>query len=353
MTIPRIIGEENTAAVRSLLESGKRVAITCHMTPDGDALGSSLGLAEVLNNCGHHAVVITPDTPPKNLLFLPGAGNVVIASRHPERARALLAGADLVFCLDYNALKRIDRLQPLLEESTAPRIMVDHHLDPDDFCDVTISHPEVSSTSALVYRLLDELGWSDRVNTAAATCIYTGMLTDTGNFSYNSNDPALYMIIARLLEAGLDKDAVYTRVWNTNSANRLRICGYAKYRKMQLMPDHGLSLITLTREELNEFDYVKGDTEGLVNEPLSIPGIVWSVYMRQDEPDYVKVSMRSKGDFPVNTVCESLYNGGGHLNAAGGEFDGSLDDCVRKFLDSVGDYDRYLPETTFHTAPQS
>lgn len=337
MTITKSISEEKVAAVKQMIEASRKIVITCHKTPDGDALGSSLGLAAVLAGDNKQVQVITPDTPPKLLKFLPGAENIVIASRYHERAKHLLDNADLVFCMDYNAPMRIDRLEPMLMESGAPRIMIDHHLDPEDFTDVAISSPEESSTCALLYRLLYQMGWSGKIHADAATCIYTGMLTDTGNFSYNSNNPDLYLIIARLLTTGINKDEIYNTVWNTNSVNRLRICGYAIYKRMILLRDYSLALITLNRSELREFDYVKGDTEGLVNKPLSIPGIVWSVFIREDEDDFVKVSMRSTGDFHVNTICEKLYGGGGHCNAAGGEYHGSIKAAVEKLFG-------YLPE---------
>ena len=290
MTITKSISEEKVAAVKQMIEASRKIVITCHKTPDGDALGSSLGLAAVLAGDNKQVQVITPDTPPKLLKFLPGAENIVIASRYHERAKHLLDNADLVFCMDYNAPMRIDRLEPMLMESGAPRIMIDHHLDPEDFTDVAISSPEESSTCALLYRLLYQMGWSGKIHADAATCIYTGMLTDTGNFSYNSNNPDLYLMIARLLTTGINKDEIYNTVWNTNSVNRLRICGYAIYKRMILLRDYSLALITLNRSELREFDYVKGDTEGLVNKPLSIPGIVWSVFISEDEDDLPGVS---------------------------------------------------------------
>lgn len=344
MTLTHIIPQTQIDEVAALLHKASKVVITCHMTPDGDALGSSLGLANVLRSRGFKACVIVPDTPPKALQFLPGATEVVIASRYTDRARSLLHTAELVFCLDYNALKRIDRLAPLVEESTAPRVMIDHHLDPEEFADVMISHPESSSTCSLLYHLLDALGWASSISCEAATCIYAGMLTDTGNFSYNSNDPDLYLIIARLLKRGLDKDAVFNKVMNTNRPNRLRVCGYALADKMQLLWEHHASVIVLTREELTEFGYIKGDTEGLVNRPLSIPGIVYSIFIRQDDDGYVKISMRSTGDFPVNTICEELFAGGGHLNAAGGEYHGPLDEAVDKIINALPSYDRFLPD---------
>lgn len=346
MTISEVLPSDKVSAAKSLIEASRHIVITCHKTPDGDALGSSLGLAALLTALGRSVCVITPDTPPKNLSFLPGADKVVIASRFTDHATRMLATADLLFCLDYNSLKRIDRLEPLVEACTAPRIMIDHHLDPEPIASVMISRPEESSTCALLYRLIYQMGWADRINADAATCIYTGMLTDTGNFSYNSNTPDLYLIIANLLRTGINKDTIYNKVWNTNSANRLRICGYAIYRKMQLIPEHSMALITLSREELNEFDYVKGDTESLVNQPLSIPGIVWSVFMREDEPNFVKVSTRSTGSFPVNTICEQLFGGGGHCNAAGGEFHGTLADAVATIVGAAPMFDKYLPTTT-------
>ncbi len=343
MSLKPIIYNQLIEASRTLLSAARNVVITCHMTPDGDAIGSSLGLAWTLADKGKRVTVVTPDTPPHTLNFLPGICNVYIASRLQDGARAILEGADLVFCLDYNGLKRVDRLAPAIEASPAPRIMIDHHLDPEPMADVVISHPECSSTCVLLYHFLRQLGYADHIGTEAATCIYTGMLTDTGNFSYNSNSPDLYLIIAELLEKGLDKDAVYTRVWNTNSEQRIRICGYAECHKMTLMNGGRAALITLSRRELDEFGYVKGDTEGLVNRPLSIPGVVYSVYLREDEADYVKVSMRSVGDFPVNKICEEQFGGGGHLNAAGGEFNGSLSAAVECLLKVLPAYDGFLP----------
>lgn len=220
--------------------------------------------------------------------------------------------------------------------------MIDHHLNPEYFADLTISHPEQSSTCALLFHILWQAGMYDLIDRDSATCIYTGMLTDTGNFSYNSNDPDLYAIISLLLSKGLDKDEVYTLAWNTHRAESLRINGYALYRKMQILPEHQLAVIILDRQELNEFSFVRGDTEGLVNRPLAVPGVTWSVYLRQDEPDFVKVSMRSKGRFPVNVVCERLFGGGGHLNAAGGEFTGTAAEALDVILASLDEFDQYL-----------
>lgn len=327
-----LIPKKQVARVLELLMRSKKVAIVCHMTPDGDALGSSLCLWHLLRAVGKTATVVTPDCAPSNLMFLPGADSVVAASCHQERARHLFNGADLIFCLDFNDLKRIDRAAALVGGSNAPIVVIDHHLNPSIDAEVLISHPEKSSTSALVYHLICQLGLEEYVTRESAECCCMGMMTDTGNFSYNSNDPDLYVILSRIVAKGVDKDALYAKLFNTNSLSRLRIMGYSQYAKMEVMPDHHCAVITLSREELDMFGYRKGDTESLVNVPLSIPGVVYSIYLREDAADYVKVSMRSKGDFSVKSLCETYFGGGGHLNAAGGEFAGSLSDALDTVL---------------------
>ena len=340
--ISPIISEKSIKQLRKLLEANDRIVITCHLTPDGDAIGSSLGLMHVLRSIGKDVTVVTPDMVPRNLTFLPGVRDVVPFTRHEEFATKLLADAQLVFCLDYNEPARVDRLQPALLASKAPRVLIDHHLHPADFCTVTISHPEVSSTSMLVFRTLCRLELFDQIKRKAAECIFTGMMTDTGNFSYNSNDPDLYQVITELLRKGIDKDALYQKACNTLTESALRLNGYALGEKMQLFPEHRASLITLNADELKRFHYEKGDTEGLVNKPLAMPDVVWSVYLRED-PTQIKVSMRSKGSFPVNKVCRDHFGGGGHLNAAGGEFKGTMEECVDRLLKAMPEYDQYLP----------
>lgn len=326
--------------VLDLIKESDKIVITCHVSPDGDAIGSSLGLWHTLQAMGKNVTVVTPDCPPKILQFLPGVKEIVIGTRQTDYARNLVTDADLIFCMDFNDTKRVDKLQPYLDGSSARKIVIDHHLEPVIEADVLISRPEVSSTSALLYILLWQLKLTRYVRRRAAECIFTGMMTDTGNFSYNSNDPDLYLIVADLVKKGVDKDRLYTQVLNTGSESRVRICGYAQY-KMKMFPGHKAALITLSAEELKEFDYAKGDTEGLVNIPLSIPEVNYSVFMRQDSPDYVKISTRSKGDFPVNLMCEAYFNGGGHLNAAGGEFHGTLSEAVTRLMEIMPEFDKY------------
>lgn len=343
--LDHIIDPVKVQSVKNAVEHNRRFVIVCHMTPDGDALGSSLCLWHMLTAMGKSAVIITPDMPPQNLMFLPGSDKIVAASCHPVRSATLITKADVVFCLDFNDFMRIDRMRPMLEQTKALTIMIDHHLNPVGKVDILISRPEEPSTCSLLYTLAHKAGWTEKwLDTDGATCCYTGMMTDTGNFSYNSNHPHLYTIIADLVQKGVDKDAIYNRVMNTNTSQRLRIMGYAQYAKMELIPQHRCALITLSREELDEFSYSKGDTESLVNVPLSIPGVVYSIYLREDEPDFVKVSMRSRGEFSVKEICETYFSGGGHHNAAGGEIRTSLSEAVTKLLAILPLYDHLLPQ---------
>lgn len=318
------------------------IVIICHVSPDGDAVGSSLALQHVMRSIGKKTTVITPDMPPRTLSFLPGARDIVVATRDGDVARRLIAESRLIFCLDFNALMRVDRLRDDIAAATATKVLIDHHLSPENFADIIVSHPEMSSTCYLLYLVLTELGLGANITRNAAECICTGMMTDTGNFTYNAHDPYIYVVVAELVARGVDKDRIYKLLFDTNSETRLRICGYALYHKMELFTRHKASVITLTSTELNEFGYQKGDTESLVNSPLSIPGIVYSVFMRQDEKDFVKISCRSKGHFPVNRLCEKYFGGGGHENAAGGEFYGSLDEAYLRLLEAMADFDSYL-----------
>lgn len=338
-----LLSKAQADQLSSMIQKSNRVVVTCHMTPDGDALGSSLCMVHVLLSMGKFATVVVPDCPPQNLMFLPGSSHVVVASCRPERAESLLTDADLVVLLDFNDLKRIDRMAPMVEASKAKRVVIDHHLNPSIKADVLISRPDVSSTCALLYQVLESIGLERRISREAAECCCTGMMTDTGNFSYNSNDPQLYRILERLVAKGVDKDAIYTRLFNTNTESRVRLMGYAQSRKMQILPEHQAAVIALSREELDEFGYKRGDTEALVNVPLSIPGITYSIFLREDEPGYVKVSMRSKGNFSVKEICEAHFGGGGHVNASGGEMRASLDEVLQRVIDVLSQYDSMLP----------
>ena len=225
--------------------------------------------------------------------------------------------------------------------ATAPKILVDHHLHPADFAKTVISYPEISSTSELVFRLICRLGDFSQINLACAECIYTGMMTDTGGFTYNSNGQEIYIIIAELIKIGIDKDEIYRKVFNTYSADRLRLMGFCLFQKMKIFPEYKTALISLTSKELYQFNFQNGDAEGFVNIPLSIAGVDFSVFMREDT-DKIKISLRSQGQFPANKVAAELFNGGGHLNAAGGESYSTLAETIKKFEDALPDYKDFL-----------
>lgn len=345
--ISPIIDEILIERLRGLLNKAQRIVITCHKSPDGDALGSSLALCHVLRRLGKEVNVVTPDMAPKSLEFVPGVREIVVFTKHELRARNLLNDAQLIFCLDFNSLHRIDKLGEIIEPLKTKRVLIDHHLEPEDIFDVAISHPEASSTCELVFRVLMQMGLLRLVDRHAASCLYVGLLTDTGGFAYSCDNPELYEIIASIMRRRFDRVSLYNKAMNTFSADSLRLQGYAISEKMQLFPEHGVSLIVLSKEELERFNYNRGDTETLVNKPLAIPGIYWSVFMREDT-DKIKVSCRSQGDFSVSDICARYFNGGGHENAAGGDFNGTLDEAVAVFHQVLADLfpDNHIEQPT-------
>lgn len=334
--ISSIIDEHTIERLRSFINGVNRIVITCHKSPDGDALGSTLALCHVLRRLGKDAVVVTPDMPPKALEFIPGLRDLVVFTKHELRARHVLNEAQLLFCLDFNSMKRIDRLAELVEPLKVRRVLIDHHLDPDDAFDIVISHPEASSTCELVFRVIMQMGLLRMMDRLAASCLYVGLLTDTGGFAYSCDNPEFYEILASVLRRRIDRIGLYNKAMNTFSADSLRLQGYAISEKMQLFPEQGAALITLSKEELERFNYNRGDTETLVNKPLAVPEIYWSVFLREDA-DKIKVSCRSQGDFSVSDICAKYFNGGGHFNAAGGDFVGTLDEAVAAFHQVLAD----------------
>lgn len=272
--ISRIISEESIKKAKALIDRAERIVTVCHSAPDGDAIGSSLAAVHVLGALGKDCRAIAPDAYNANLSKLPGAKEVVDATRYPDFAKRLFDEADLVICLDFNEPRRTGRLEQTLRDCKAPKILIDHHLHPDIEADVVISHPEMAATAYLLFRFICRLELFNFINKAAAECMLAGMMTDTGNFSYNCADPEIYIVVAELLRKGADKDRLYKQLFNTLSENSMRLNAYAILEKMEVFADDGAALILLTRDELNRFHYVKGDTEALVNRPLAIP--VWS-----------------------------------------------------------------------------
>lgn len=341
--LSKVISQANIDHVEKWFERADKIVIVSHVSPDGDAIGSSLGLWHFLNSQDKNVHVIVPNAFPDFLKWMPGAKEVIQYNRYKEFADKLIMEADVICCLDFNVLSRIDEMEEIVRVSPGRKMIVDHHLYPGDFARIVISHPQISSTSELVFRLICQLGNFSDITKEAAECIYTGMMTDTGGFTYNSNDREIYLIIGELLSKGIDKDEIYRNVFNTHSEGRLRLMGYVLYEKMQVFPQFNAALITLTREEQKKFQYKKGDTEGFVNMPLSMKGICFSVFLREDtEKDMIKVSLRSVGTFPCNEVASGFFNGGGHLNASGGEFYGPIEEAVSLFKQALVKYEDLL-----------
>ncbi|MCM1066536.1 MAG: bifunctional oligoribonuclease/PAP phosphatase NrnA [Muribaculaceae bacterium] len=334
--ISRQINEEAIAKAKSLIDGAERIVAVCHTGPDGDAIGSCLAATHVFSAIGKDIRTVIPDQCLFNLRTLPGAKEMVDAAKYPDFARQLIDEADLLLCLDFNEPRRTGRLEEAIRGAKAAKILIDHHLNPDIEADVVISHPEMPATAYLLFRFFCRLELFNFIDRKAAECLLAGMMTDTGNFSYNCSDPELFIVTAELIRKGADKEKLYRQLFATFSENCMRLNSYAILKKMEVFADSSAALITLSRDELNRFHYTKGDTEGLVNRPLAIPGVQYSCFMRQ-EADCIRVSMRSLGDFPVNKVCADHFGGGGHLNAAGGEFAGTLEEAAELFRSILKD----------------
>lgn len=341
--LTKVIAQAEVDHVEKWFERAEKIVIVSHVSPDGDAIGSSLGLYHFLTSQEKTVNVIVPNAFPEFLHWMPGAKEVIVYDKYKEYADKLINEADVLCCLDFNVLSRIDNMEEVVRNTPARKMMVDHHLYPGDFCRITISHPEISSTSELVFRLICQLGNFSDIIKEGAECIYTGMMTDTGGFTYNSNDREIYYIISELLSKGIDKDEIYRKVFNTHSEGRLRLMGYVLYDKMQVFPEFNSALIWLDASEQKRFQYKKGDTEGFVNIPLSIKDVRFSVFLREDtEKKMIKVSLRSVGTFPCNKVAAEFFNGGGHLNASGGEFYGPMEEAINLFKQALVKYQDLL-----------
>ena len=329
--LKNILTESECSMLRSLIDDATSIVLCCHMNPDGDALGSCLGWAEYLSSQGKESVVIVPDQYPDYLRWLPNTEKIVRYDKHVEQGDLLLKTADLIFCLDFNTASRTDKMADTLLASAAKKVLIDHHLGPDMPTVLTVSHPDASSTSELVFRLVWQLGGFEELDKKFASSIYCGMMTDTGGFTYNSSDPDIFFIISQLLTKHINKDKIYRNVFHNYSENRLRLTGYVMLEKLVVDAARHASYFTLTRQDLRRFHFVKGDAEGLVNMPLQIKGLKLSISLREDteKENLVWVSLRSVDDFPCNKVAEEFFNGGGHLNASGGRLNCSMDEAVK------------------------
>lgn len=324
-----LLSETEVQGLRTLLDKSNHIIVTCHVSPDGDALGAVLAFACYLGRKGKKATVVVPNIFPDFLKWMPGVEQVLIYEKHEAEINPLLKEADLFVCLDFNAPDRLLGLKKPVMDSGAPKIMIDHHLEPSDFFDWGVSRQDMSSTCELLYHIFVQLDGADTLGYEEAVCLYTGMMTDTGCFSYNSNRSDIYYIIGDLLTKGIDKDKIYRNVFYNYSADRFRLLGYMLYVKLEVFQEYHASLMTLTRKEQKQFSHKRGDTEGFVNIPLQIGKSRLSIFLREDtERDCIRVSLRSVDDFPCNKMAAEFFNGGGHLNASGGELSCTMDEAV-------------------------
>lgn len=337
----KLIDSEQAKELKRLIAGAEKIVLTCHVRPDGDAIGSTLGLWHLLRALGKEVTVVVPDKAPAVLSFLPGFKDIAVYTVHAAYCEKTVGEADLIICCDFNTPSRQDALAPLIQGAKCKKALIDHHQEPDPFADLMISYPDMSSTCELVFRLIAAMGLYGDVDLDCATCLLTGIVTDTRNFTVNCKHPDIYDILMRLLEKGVDKEAIVRNSLNTKSYWGIKLEAYSLSEKMEIFPAHKAALITLDKDELARFHYERGDTEGLVNRPLEIKGLTYSIFMREDD-DCVKVSARSCDDFPVSEICKDLFNGGGHRQAAGGEFYGSLQDCRQKLISAMANYDSYL-----------
>ena len=326
-----------------LLKPGKQIAMAIHVNPDGDAIGSALGLFRVLNKMGHQCRVISPNGLPAFVSWLPGAETICRMSDTPEIVSEIIRKADIIFALDFNELKRVKDMEPAIGASNAYKVLIDHHPGPESFCSCTLSDTSASSTAELVFRFLHETGLVPYIDREVATCLFCGIMTDTGCFSYNSSNRHTWETVATLLDYDINKDAVYDKVYDNFSVERMRLLGYSLNDKMEVMPAYRAAFISLSKEDQLKYNFQTGDSEGFVNYPLSIEGIRFSVLFIEKE-DHVRISLRSKGNFAVNAMARKYFSGGGHMNASGGETRLSLEETINLFKRILPEYKLKLLE---------
>jgi bifunctional oligoribonuclease and PAP phosphatase NrnA len=335
------VSMENSLAFKTLISRPQKVVIVTHFKPDADALGSSLGLAGFLKKKGHQVQVITPSDYPDFLAWMPGNKGVHAVTKDSKpslvKATEYIAEADIIFCLDFSSLNRIEALTEPVRNAKAVKVMIDHHLEPEKFAQFEQWDPLAASTTGLIYELIDQLGETHLIDPEIANCLYAGLMTDTGGFRHNNTRHKEFMIASELVAQGARPHDVAKAVYDTNTIERLRLTGYVLSEKLKILPEYNAAYMTLTLDELKRYGAQTGDTEGLVNYGLSIKGIKISVMM-YDRKDEIKLSFRSLGDFSVNDMARKHFNGGGHRNASGATSKVSLEETLNKFLSILPEY---------------
>jgi len=331
-------------ALKEELTEPKHIVVTTHHKPDGDALGSSLAIYHWLKAKGHNVEVIVPSDFPPFLNWIPGRQDVRIYSENQSANDTLIADADFIFCLDFNGLARTHAMEDVLRRASGRKIMIDHHLDPENFDDYRHWDSQAAATAQLIYDfLVNVMDDHDAITADIATCLYTGIMTDTGSFRFQSTTPAVHLIAADLIDLGAKNWLIHELVYNSSTENRLKFLGFCLLNRLEVLPEYRTALFSISREDLSRFHITTGDTEGLVNYALSITGTKLAALII-DRTEQVKLSLRSVGDFPCNELCKKHFNGGGHRNAAGGHSSESLAKVVATFKSILPEYKALLTQ---------
>ena len=340
----KILTEKEQSRFSGMIDNARKVVICAHVSPDGDAIGSTLALKHWLTRKGKQVTVVVPNVFPDFLHWMPGAHEVKVYLKHEEAVEPVVAEADLFIIADLNDSSRMQELEASVLANPAPKIMIDHHLNPTDFCQLVISRPDMCATAEVICHLLHQLGELEQITVDEATCLYAAMMCDTGAFTFNSNRAVVYECISHLLQKGIDKDKIYRKVFWTYSLARMRLTGYLLYVKMEVLQELRSSIITLTNQERKMLGVKNGDTEGIVNMPLQIHGMRLSVFLSEDteHEGVVKVSLRSVDDFPCNDLSAQFFNGGGHKNASGGKLYCSMEEAILKVREAIKSYAHLL-----------
>lgn len=329
---------QNIQLFKAFMGQTRQVVIVTHHKPDADALGSSLGLAGYLNKKGHSVTVITPSDYPEFLHWMPGnAGVLALDKGNQKLITEKINQAEIIFCLDFSALNRVQDLTTILRDAPGKKVMIDHHLEPEGFADFVKWDVRAASTAQLIFNLICELGDEHLIDANIADCLYAGLMTDTGSFRHSNTRHEEFAVASELVRLGADPSKVSKLIYDTNTLERLRLMGFVLSEKLKVLPEYRTAYMTLSADELKRLGSQTGDTEGLVNYGLSIKGIKLSV-MIHERKDSVKLSLRSLGEFSVNEMARKHFEGGGHRNASGGSSSLSLDQTLQKFLSILPEY---------------
>ncbi|MBT8287016.1 MAG: bifunctional oligoribonuclease/PAP phosphatase NrnA [Flavobacteriaceae bacterium] len=336
------MNQTHISELKEQLSRPNKIVIVPHKNPDGDAIGSSLGLWSYLSDMGHDVHVIAPNDYPKFLKWIPGNENVIIYEHKRSEADALIEAADLIFTLDFNALSRTGDMENKLKSVDTPMVLIDHHRQPEDYARFVYSDPDMCSTSEMVYHFMKKMNALNKLTTQIATCLYVGIMTDTGSFRFASTTSTTHRVVADLIDHGAKNSDIHSLVYDNQSYNRLQLLGRA-LNNLKVLPELHTAYIVLSQNDLNQFDFKKGDTEGVVNYALSVEGVNLAlIFIEHKQEDIVKISLRSKGGFDVNSFAREHFNGGGHINAAGGRSTLNLHQTIEKFIAILPDYKQDL-----------